>query len=97
MEYGGCAFTLPRNVRNFEASSHGEKVQKGRKRPFASLRHVVPPSNVLVIYFGATLRHVRGAQQSHLSGITQVCKELIAKDLNGKFLPGDRVFWVSAR
>jgi hypothetical protein len=38
------------------------------------------------------LRHLRGVQQSHQSGITQVCKELIAKDLSGKFLPGDRVF-----
>jgi hypothetical protein len=70
---------------------------KGRKRSCASLRHVVPPADILVIYFGATLRHLPGVRQSHQSGITQVCKKLIAKDLSGKFLPGDRVFWVAGR
>jgi hypothetical protein len=84
------------NVRNFEASSHGENGHRAQA-VVRVVRHVVPPANILVIYFGATLRHLRGVQQSHQSGITQVCKELIAKDLNGKFLPGDRVFWVSAR
>jgi hypothetical protein len=34
-----------------------------------------------------------GVQQSHQSVITQVSKELIAKDLSRKFFPGDRVFW----
>ena len=56
------------------------------------VRHVVPPANILVIYFGATLRHMRGAPQSHQSVITQVCKKLIAKDLSGKFLPGGEYF-----
>jgi hypothetical protein len=66
---------------------------KGAQAAVRVLRHVVPPADILVIYVVATLRHLPGVRQSHRSGITQVCKKLIAKDLSGKFLPGDRVFW----